>query len=1039
MSIELGYIGFIVRLKLNFLGQFQVTLDDLPLTEFRSNKTRALLAYLALEAQRPIAHRHLAAFFWEGYQSDTARASLRSALTNLRSLLSPLGLLRTSYRTVQFDVNNSQVWMDVRQLEDVIRRGHDPAELLSGKVVYNGEFLPGFEEIDSRVFQTWLMERRNRTGNIWKQVAESARNVAPPINRTAPDAAIANRPHETIAPKKANVVESATPTERGSGAEPYDNHNLPRRLTRLIGRGEEIHQLHELLLAGEYPLITILGEGGVGKSMLAIEVASHARAHFPDGIWRIDLSTLEEKQHELSPSYSHASPAKDHVADALYHVLATMLGDKIGLSFHNTDNLFEHLLARLRRARALLILDSYEYLPKESDLVWRLVQATDALKVLVTSRRPLNLMGEYRYYLHALPTPTKATTDAQELLRYASVELFVQRAQAIQPNFTWDHANASLVAQICRFVGGLPLGIELAAVQLRYHDCATILAKLEHDFSSVTTSMLDVPVRHRNMRTVLAASWQLLAAEEREVLAACTIFRDGFDVMAAEAVAHTTQRQLTTLVEHSLLRVNENRFEMHDLVRQFAVCHLRDVSQREIACRKAHAAYYIAFLQAHAPAMGNSREAVVLIQTELENIRAAWEWAITTLDLALLKQGWQGLFDFYRVVGFAQEGVVMAGRAVAALRAQPVSTDLQQELLAMMLVEQAHYTNKIGKLSEAETLAQQALEIGRVLNSPAVQARIYYELSCVTVRNGLAHVGIEFAERGRIHARAAGSVEHEVMSLTTLVLNLIMDGEYHAAVEYSRVALSRVERINNLRLHSKALTVLGLSLTFLGESKPANDYYTQALAIARQLDDKHTICQILAFSVIDRVHVGQYYQASQEAEEAVLLARAMGDHFVECVALTFWALAALRSQEISTALQVCGQGLEVALANQFHYLHLQLLVMKGYALLASEQHIAAEQTLRQALNHAQELKTPMWVGLARVGIANLFLVQNRLNAAYQEIKHVLAELPEFDHQLTVERSSFFYGCYHVLSACNAPEADAMLVKANEAEGNVVVT
>ena len=303
---------------------------------------------------------------------------------------------------------------------------------------------------------------------------------------------------------------------------------LPRPPTPLIGREPELATLNRLLCDPQCRLLTLAGPGGIGKTRLALELASTQRAQFPDGVFFVPLVSL-----------------------SLPEFIAPAIRSALGLSSSSPLDPKEQLLNHLRQKSLLLVLDNLEHLLEGVGLLAELLEQAPGVKLLVTSRERLNMQGEWLFDLQGLPVPPLDQVDRAE--EYSAVALFVQSARRAQVGFELSAEERPWVARICQLVEGMPLAIELAAAWVRLLSCREIAQEIERNLDFLSTSARDLPERHRSMRAVFDHSWQMLSAEEQRVLRALSVFRGGFLREAAEQVTGASLSLLSALVTRSLV------------------------------------------------------------------------------------------------------------------------------------------------------------------------------------------------------------------------------------------------------------------------------------------------------------------------------------------------------------------------------------------------------------------------------------------------------------------------------------------------------
>lgn len=398
--------------------------------------------------------------------------------------------------------------------------------------------------------------------------------------------------------------------DRDDAASPVPR--VPVASTPTIGREQDVAHLRQLLEQGDDRVVTLVGPGGIGKSRLAIEVAQATKDLFPDGTYFVKLEGV-------------------HEAGLLLPTIAYFLG----IRDNGEAGLEERIARALEGRRVLLVLDDFEQIVDTAPTLGRLYTFAPLVTFLVTSRIVLRIRGEQVYEVEALHPPEGTGPISLDRARRSSaVALFVDRAQAVKPEFELTAENAGAVSDICRRLDGLPLAIELAAAQVRLLTPRYIAQHLDHSLPLLTAGARDMPSRHRTMRTTIDWSVSLLTDEERGLLEDLGVFATRFSLDAVEAIGHGRSwdgqaiEALSELVDASLVKPVEidgrQTFSLLNIMREYAVEQLVARGEADVM-RGAHADYYLELVRRVSPGLrgAGQAEAVEQLSLELSNLRAA--------------------------------------------------------------------------------------------------------------------------------------------------------------------------------------------------------------------------------------------------------------------------------------------------------------------------------------------------------------------------------------------------------------------------------
>ena len=615
-------------LNLQCFGTFQVSVSGQPLSAFGAEKVRALLAYLAVESERPHPRRRLAGLLWPDQPEERALHNLRQALSTLRKLL-PEGhagepFLLATPDTVQFnprspfslDLRDFQRLLDeaLRHLSDRPCAGRPILPLLqSALALYRGPFLEHFNLDDGSEFDEWafmLRESSNQRAvqalallaeyherrhefEFARQAAERLVELAPwdetahnqvirllaqdgqwsaaqaryaTLRRYLADQMGLDPSAETVALYE-QVRQTASTRRPLPPAGPPPLHNLRLPNTSFLGRATEQLQLAELLADPTTRLITLLGAGGMGKTRLALQAGYAQIGLFPDGVWFVPL---------------------------LESGLISAIADALQFTFSGPDEPHDQLFNFLSSKCALLILDSFEHIQYEAPLLAELLEAAPNLILLVTSRLRLDLHCEMVFPVEGLEIPPGSNELQSDPQRYSAPALFLSRARRLRRDLALAEADTPALLEICRLLDGMPLGLELAAATAWSRSLPEIAAQTRASLDSLSANFPDLPARHRSLRAVFDQSWALLTPQMQACLARLSVFRAGFLPAAAEAVAGCTPELTTALLDRCLLRQNgEGRLQIPEPIQPYAADQLAalDFSGRGSQCSPRRSLY----------------------------------------------------------------------------------------------------------------------------------------------------------------------------------------------------------------------------------------------------------------------------------------------------------------------------------------------------------------------------------------------------------------------------------------------------------------
>jgi predicted ATPase/class 3 adenylate cyclase len=483
-------------------------------------------------------------------------------------------------------------------------------------------------------------------------------------------------------------------------------NNLPSQPSVFVGRQTELGEINNLLGADKVRLLTLIGPGGTGKTRLALQSGAELFDRFKDGTYFIDLAPIRDP-----------------------HSVLVIIARTIGLSESSNGSILDDLKDQLRGKTMLLLLDNFEQVTSAAVQVADLMQYCPQLKLLTTSREALQIRGEHLYPVPPLGLPTAdirhPTPD--ELAQYEAVQLFVERAQAVKPNFELAEDNAAAIAELCLRLDGLPLAIELAAARVRLFSPQALLDRLESRLKLLRGGARDLPERQQTLRDTIDWSYELLEEHEKALFEVISVF-SGCTFEAVEAVIDDIESLdekdldvvdgLVSLVDKSLIRMVEDssgepRLRMLETIREYASDRLEaDPELHAVVCL-AHATYYAYFSESQWGYMvGNERdEAIKRMSSEVENLQIAWRYWVEQGNLEQLQKMVNGLWLLYDGRGWYQAMVELTSDLLEILSSTPSTPELiEQEIMLQTSLARALMALK-GYTAEVEEAYMQALEL----------------------------------------------------------------------------------------------------------------------------------------------------------------------------------------------------------------------------------------------------------------------------------------------------------------------------------------
>ena len=902
-------------LRIGLLGGLSVSVGERKVDQsaWRLRKVASLIKLLALAPSHRLHRERAMDLMWPDLGLRAASNNLRQTLHVARKTLHPDPQISSHYLSVSGEqllmCPQGRIWVDVDAFEEAanIARGSKvPAAYRAALELYSGELLPedryeewaesrredlrqrflsllvelaglyterGSEEdlaLAVQALQRVLAEESTneeahmglmrlyassgRSGEALRQYGRLSETLSRALDGE-PGASARSLKEEIAAGRfQVHPTQAAGPPAEQTPGRRAEAHNLPDQRTAFVGRDREMVELKRALAMTQ--LLTLTGTGGLGKTRLALEVASDLVGAYPDGVWLVELAPLSDGK--LVPQA---------VADAL------------GVEERPGQSLAESLVDDLRKKRVLVVLDNCEHLIEAAaQLVDALVSACPHLRVVATSREALEVEGEFVWRMEPLSVPdaprdgdrdAHRASSAGELERYDAVRLFVERARRYSPQFELGQDNAGAVAQICRGLEGMPLAIELVAARMDILAAEQIAERLDRALGLLRSGSRAANPRHQTLRATLSWSFEYLDAPERKLFGRLSVFAGGFSLEAAESVGEgqvigrsDVLESLLVLVDKSLVVAGPTgdrgaRYRLLEPLRQYARERL-EASGEDEAFRHRHAEFFLGLAEEAAPQLtgAQQQEWANRLEVDHDNMRAALSWSLereseTALRLAgALARFWQMRARFVEGSAWLEAALNQDGRADAATRAK--------------------------LSSEAGTFAFYRADFERAIELHGEALELYRELGD---DNGVA------------------------FALLCLGAQYLEKGDYESAAPFLEEALALSRRIGDKPNTAGTLHNLAEVERQRGNYQRAKALGMESIALAREIGDKWRLARIVGWVGLAAVWSGHEHDLAEGLlKEALALDRELGSWSYGAFCLeSFAGLAGARGQEARAA------------------------------------------------------------------------------------------------------------------------------------------
>jgi predicted ATPase/DNA-binding SARP family transcriptional activator len=900
--------------RIELFGGLRLLQNERIVSRFKSTKNGALLAYLAYYHQKPVFREAVTELFWPDAEIEAGRNNLRVALNSLRRQLEPPGLATGAVLVadrIHLSLNPSAFTTDIDKYEEALRREQhveddiERVKVLNSAVdLYRGDLLAGWQD-------EWIEPERTRLADLYlgalrrltrilveqkdydkalecahralaadplreqshsnlmrlysamgrpaaalqqyrdlirifkeelgaspsSATKELARQLAEGIEKMPSRQDSSARLIEEPRSRKKDSAPTAMPQAAASSK---SAGNVPIQFNRFFGRAEELQQLEELLVPFHYEesvegrrprLITVTGPGGAGKTRLAIEVAGRLRAAYDERIWFVGLSETTDAR-----------------------LIGAAIAASMRLPRMPQREPMEQVEEVLAQAPTLLVLDNLEQLAEEGgQVIQGILQTVPTVAFLVTSQLGLGIPGEREFQLPPLPAPDSEGSP-EEMLEWASVRLFVDRAQVARPDFQLTARNVPAVVELCRRLEGIPLAIELAAAWAQVLTPAQMAERLAARFDLLVHPRKAATARHRTLRAAIEWSYQLLSPSLQQFFASLALFRGGWTVEAAAKVCGENEGDvlayLNQLRGRSLVVVQEGaagmRFRMLESLREYAVGQLPEEIRAEMTAR--HAEWALQLAETACPELRGADSASWMerLSDEHDNLRAALEVSLQKQDETAVRLA-ASLWRFWYGRGHVTEGRRWLAQALSSADGAPDS------VRAEALQGAGRLAAAQGDYVEARSMYQQSLDLYRAL----------------------------------------GNFEQTSILLANLGMVINEQGDYDAALEIGKERLALQRETGDRLSIARALDSIANTAISLGDNKNAGEALEESLALRRELNDRWSIIDTL-FSLA-QVTEGKKDKAGALKAEAAQMQESLDDRYG--IAYSFLNLGCIAAEQ----------------------------------------------------------------------------------------------------------------------------------------------
>lgn len=659
-------------------------------------------------------------------------------------------------------------------------------------------------------------------------------------------------------------------------------HNLPVALNTCLDREAELAEIRRLLLDSPARLVTLLGPGGIGKTRLALHAASQLIDVFPGGIWFVDLSGIRDTA-----------------------LISTAVASVLSVRVEPGIDTQRALIEAIGDREMLLVLDNCEQIVDGvARFIAGLLPTVPRLRVLATSRAPLELRGEQRIEIG--PLPIEKNDDAGP-----AVQLFIERAQQIRPSFEMTETNQESVYEICRRVDGIPLALELAAARVAVLSPEALRARLSSRLTLLTSTSRDLPERHQTLRGAIEWSYALLSPEEQSAFRTLSVFQGGWSLAGAQAVIGlddvATMEILASLCDKSLVRLSESddaepRYSMLETIQEYGM-ELLTASGDLDTKRVAHAEFFVDLsAEASQFIQGGPHQMrwLGILDREIANLRVALEGALdlghaaSAVDLSI------NLWYYWSTRGLLEEG---QRRLASALN---LASEVDQRLRARALLALGNLCVERGELPAAEVLYRQALQISRSEDYALGIAQSLSVLGMVSGMQGQSEEEYVYQIEALDRCRSLGVPRGIASSLVNLAVWALNMGKFDDALAYLDQVRAEQERLQDDVGLTFGKAYRAYVLQSMGKFDEAANLFEEAEEESLRSDMLDGVCFAQVGRAVVELERGNLALALLLAEEALAGSRIRGDRIFIANAFDVLAMVCSKSGDPQQGAEALG-------------------------------------------------------------------------------------------------------------------------------------